>query len=190
MNKIWQILIFSGIFISFFTGKWNTLGDVIINCTKEAALIIMRLAFVIILWNGIFQIALDARLIEKICVILKRPLKFIFPELDESSEAYPYVTANLLANILGIGMAATPLGIKAMKKLRSSDVANRTMLTLVIVNCASLSIVPLTLISIRTSLGGDIPFKMVISYSLLSLASAIFSIIIDKISYEVDLKSQ
>lgn len=78
MNKIWQILIFSGIFISFFTGKWNTLGDVIINCTKEVTLIIMRLAFVIILWNGIFQIALDARLIEKICVILKDLLNSFF----------------------------------------------------------------------------------------------------------------
>lgn len=184
MNKIWHWLILTGFFISFFTGEFFQMGDVIIGAINIAIKIIFSLTLVMILWNGIFNIAIEAGLIRNMVKIFRGPMKFIFPELDVNSQSYMLVATNLLANILGISSASTPLGLKAMAKLKEegelTDSANHTMETFVLLNCGSLSFIPLTLVSFRSGLGGKCPLQLYLSYFLISFCVTFVAICLDK----------
>ena len=102
------------------------------------------------------KIASKTSLQSKITKLLKPLLKFLFPELKEGEQAYSEISMNMVANIMGLGNAATPLGLKAMESLQrknsKKDTLSNSMATLIVLNTASLQIIPTTVIAIRTSL--------------------------------------
>lgn len=102
------------------------------------------------------KIASQTSLQSKITRLLKPLLKFLFPELKEGEQAYNEISMNMVANIMGLGNAATPLGLKAMESLQrkntKKDTLSNSMATLIVLNTASLQIIPTTVIAIRTSL--------------------------------------
>lgn len=122
----------------------------------------MQLSYVLIcfgtmcLWNGIMQIASQTSIISKFTKLLKPIMKFLFPDIKETEEIHQEMSMNIVANIMGLGNAATPLGLKAMTSLQKlndkKDTLSNSMMTFIVLNTASLQIIPTTVIAIRTSL--------------------------------------
>ena len=108
------------------------------------------------LWNGIMKIAASTSIQKKITNILKPFLKFLFPDVKENEPVYHEISLNMVANIMGLGNAATPLGLKAMtslqKKNPKKDTLSNAMATLIVINTASIQIIPTTVLAIRSSL--------------------------------------
>ena len=110
----------------------------------------------ICLWNGIMQIASKTSIISKLTKALRPIMKFLFPDINEKEEVHQEMSMNIVANIMGLGNAATPLGLKAMTSLQKlnnkKDTLSNSMAMFIVLNTASLQIIPTTVIAIRTSL--------------------------------------
>lgn len=190
INKIWNALIVVGIIISIFTGKINDLGDVIINSSKDAFSIFFNIAILVLFWGGIFNIAVESGMIKNLIKYFKKPLKFIFPELPSDSLALEYVSSNIIANLLGLGSAATPLGLKAFDEMQklNKDKKNpsRSMLTFIILNISSLTIFPTTIIGIRTLYHGTTNNSLIFLMIMTTLFSTFIAFSLDRIFYKLD----
>lgn len=190
INKIWNALIVVGIIISVFTGKINELGNVIISSATDAFDIFLNVGVLILFWGGIFNIAIESGMIKNLIKVFKKPLKFIFPELPSDSLALEYVSSNIIANLLGLGSAATPLGLKAFEEMQklNNDKKNpsRSMLTFIILNISSLTIFPTTIIGIRTLYKGETNNFLVIMMISFTIFSTIIAFLLDRLFYHID----
>lgn len=189
MNKIWIILIIGGFIISIFTNNFQYMGDIIINSTNKALSVFINLALTMTLWNGIFEIAIKSGLIHYITLILKKPLCFIFPSLRKEDLALDLIAGNIIANFLGLGSAATPLGLKAMQELNrinnQKTYASRAMITFVLLNASAPTLFPTTIYSLRSLNGASTSIKLFILMICLSFFSCITGIILEKVFYRL-----
>lgn len=186
MNKIWCFLLISGIFISLLTGNINNLGNIMIDSSMKAFDIFFQTGILILFWGGLFQIAIDSGMVKRFSKLLKKPLKKIYPELDMESKAYELICSNMVANILGLGAAATPMGLLAFKEM-AKDCVNgkptRSMLTFIAINCSSLTLIPTTIISLRKLNNGTSSFRLILMMIAATSISTFVAIILDKIFY-------
>lgn len=184
-NIIWIILILGGIIISFFTGKVDELGSIILNSSNDAFNIFLKLSLTIFLWSGIFNILIDTGVISKLSKKLSKILKFLFPDLNSESKALEYISLTVISNILGLGIASSSTGIKAFELLKKENQDNKfpskAMITFLILNISSFSIFPISIITIRNSYGGNADIKFFILIMLTTFIGSILSILIDKL---------
>jgi len=165
------------------------IGSELINVANDAISIIISMLPVICLWLGIMNIAKCSGLLDKFSKLLKPILKIIFPEIPEESECFGYIGSNIVLNMLGLGNAATPFGLKAIKEMQSfnenKDIASRSMITFLIINTAAVTIMPTTIIGLRV-LYGSVNALNIIPYVIItSFCSCIIGLIIDRIFYLV-----
>ena len=182
LNYVWGGLIIVSVLASVFLGNTEELSTAIIDSGKESIELILTMAGIMCLWSGIMKIAAESgytQLISKLFSPLLRPL---FPKLDKKGEAFQSITMNISANLLGLGNAATPFGLKAMKELHRldnySDTASNEMVIFVVMNTASLQLLPTTLATLRQSYGSEAPFEVVTAIwisSAVSLAVALIT---------------
>ncbi len=187
MNKIWNALLIIGICVSIFTGSFNNLGTVIINSATDAFSIFFKMALLLCFWNGIFNVAIKSGLIKNVTALLKKPLKWLFPEVDANSLCMEYICSNVVANMLGLGAAATPLGLKAFALLQEAnphpEKPTRSMITFVLLNISTLTFFPTTIISLRVLAKGTTNFSLILSMILLTFFATCFTIILDRLIY-------
>ena len=120
------------------------------------------------------KIASNTSVIEKLTKILKPVIKLLFPQLKNNNEIQKEVSMNIIANILGLGNAATPLGLKAMKSMQKEDTLTDSMMMFLILNTASIQIIPTTVIAIRNSMGSSNPTAIVFPVWIATIVAAIF----------------
>ena len=183
MSILWVVLFFLGIIISFFTGNIKNMSSIILNSTNEALKTFISMSLLIMFWNGIFNIANDSGLISRLAKLLKKPVSKLFPNLDKNSKEMEYVCANLVANILGIGVAATSLGLKAVELIDGNIKLNNyqkraSVNTFITINVCTLSMFPLN-ISIRNSFGGVTDCALVIAMIICSTFAFVVGILLD-----------
>ena len=118
VNIIWVFFIVSGIIYSLFTGKMDIMNTTILDSCKTSLKMIMEVFPVIALWMGIMKIAEDSLLLKKLSKLISPVLKIIFPEIPKEDESLSLIASNVIANIFGLGSAATPFGLKAMEALQ------------------------------------------------------------------------
>ena len=156
LNIIWPIFIIISFGYAIYSGNLANLNDSIISSAENAVSLCITLLGTMCLWNGIMQIANKTSVIEKLTKILKPLMKFIFPNIRKNSQVHKEISMNIVANMLGLGNAATPLGLKAMKSMQKEnskkDTLTDNMMLFIVLNTASLQIVPTTVIAIRSSL--------------------------------------
>lgn len=185
LNTIWPIFIIISFIYAIFSGRVAQINDAIFASAKDAVDLCITLFGTICLWNGIMQIAKETTLMEKITKILQPIMKFLFPEVKKDSTANQEMSMNIVANILGLGNAATPLGLKAMKTLQKEnnkkDTLSNTMMMFIILNTASLQIIPTTVIAIRSSLGAKEPTEVIVPVWIATVSAAIAGVIAAKI---------
>lgn len=153
MNKFWVFIILLSAFYAVFFGDLELMVSEVLNVPQKTIELLMMVGGLMVFWNGMFNIAIQSGLIKRMSKLFLPLTRRLFADLPKDHVVHEYICANLCANILGLGNAATPMGIKAlaeMKKLNNDQaIATKSMITLVILNTTSLTLFPATLFSIR-----------------------------------------
>lgn len=177
LNKIWSIFIIISFSYAIFSGHLNQLNSSIFQSTKDAISLSIDLLGTMCLWNGIMQVASKTTLIEKLTNFLRPIIKLLFPEMRKNKQVQQEISMNMIANILGLGNAATPLGLKAMKTMQKDnpkkDTLTDSMLIFIVLNTASIQIIPTTVVAIRNSLGSSNPTAIVFPVWIATICAAI-----------------
>ena len=188
INYIFAAFFIIGIIYSLFTNNINISNEMLSASSKAIELIFTMLP-VMCLWLGIVNIAKKSGLLDKLSNLLTPILKIIFPEIPKNHKALSYISINIIMNMLGVGNAATPFGLKAMKSLQelnqNKDVASRSMITFIILNTAAVTIIPTTIISLRIANRSVNPMEIVPYIIITSTLSCIIGLIIDRLYYLV-----
>ena len=183
INVIFSLLTVIGIIYSLLVGRANNISNIILGSASKTFELAVNIFAFMALWLGIINIANKSGLLDKVTYLLKPLLKKIFPEIPENHESLNYISTNFVANMFGLGNAATPFAIKAMKSLKelnNRDVASNSMITFLILNTAGLTIIPTTILSLRSlfnsnySIIGITLISSLISLSLALLLNYIF----------------
>lgn len=153
INFIWLFLISSSIIYSFFTGSIDLVNKEIIDSVKSGIDLVLQMAPVIILWMGIMNLANKSGLLDLFAKLIRPLLSKLFPDLDKDDKSLGYIASNVACNMLGLGSAATPFGLKAMEELQKSnkkkDEASKSMITFLVLNTAGVTIIPTSVIALR-----------------------------------------
>lgn len=165
LNIIWPLFIGISFVYAIFTGRVNNINDGIFQSASEAVELSLTFLGTMCLWNGIMEIAKKTSLIEKLTKFLKPIMNFLFPDLKGNPQANSEISMNIIANILGLGNAATPLGLKAMKTMQKEnkrkDTLSNSMAMFIVLNTASLQLIPTNVIAIRSSLNSANPTQII-----------------------------
>lgn len=187
INYIWGIFIIIGIFYGLITGNIESINNTLIDSGTNAIEMIFKLIPLMCLWLGLMNIAKDSGLIDKLAKKLNKILKILFPEIPDDHEALTYISSNIILNMLGVGNAATPFGLKAMKALqdlnKNKDIASRSMITFLVINTSSVTLIPTTIISFRILNNSINPTGIVPLCIITTIISCIFGIILDRLFY-------
>lgn len=163
LNILWPLFIILSFTYAIFTGNVDSVNNAIFDSASDAVELSLTFLGTICLWNGIMNIAKKTSLIQKLTKLLNPLMKFLFPDIPSEDPVHQEISMNLIANLLGLGNAATPLGLKAMKSMQkqnsTKDTLSNSMAMFIILNTASLQIIPTTVIAIRSSLGSSNPTR-------------------------------
>ncbi len=189
LNKLWGIMLLAGIIVAAFTGKIGEAGTAAIDSSKEAVTLCIAMLGVMSMWTGIMNVAKKAGLIDAMTKALRPALRFLFPGVPEGHQANEYIASNIIANMLGLGWAATPYGLKAMEEMKElnhgSHIASADMCTFLIINISSLQLIPVNIIAYRSEYGSISPTSIIgmgLVATLVSTAvGVIFSVVARRI---------
>lgn len=190
LNYLWAFMIIIGIIVGIVTGNMEEVSTTIIDSSKEAVSLCIAVLGVMSLWMGIMQVAKSSGLITSLTKLLRPIIRLLFPDIPKGHIVNEYIASNVLANILGLGWAATPLGLKAMNELRklnnNSKIASTDMCTFLIINISSLQLVPVNVIAFRSEYGSVNPAEIlgagIVATIFSSIVGVLFSIIARKLS--------
>ena len=185
LNIVWPIFIIISFSYAIFSGNLENLNASIFESTSDAVKLSISLLGTICLWNGIIKIASTTTMLDRLVKFLNPVIKFLYPEIREEKEIQKEISMNMVANILGLGNAATPLGLKAMRSMQKKNVKKDTltnsMIMFIILNTASIQIIPTTVIAIRTSLNSENPTSIILPVWIATIIAAIVGIAFTKL---------
>ncbi len=183
VNIIWAILIFVAIIYSFITGNIDTINNGILTHATSGFNLILEMMPLIVLWTGIMKIAEEAGLLQIFSRILNPILSKLFPSLRKDDKALGYIASNIAANMLGLGSAATPFGLKAMEELQKNnpkkDTATEAMITFLVLNTGGVTLIPTTVIALRIMHGSINPTEIIITSILATTVSSVSGLLLD-----------
>lgn len=184
VNKIWGCFIILGIICCLINGNMEVLNKEILDSTKTSLDMIIKIFPVMALWLGIMNIAKVSGLLKKISLKLSVILSKLFPEIPKDHESLSYIASNVVTNMFGLGNAATPFGLKAMKSLqeinKKKDTASRSMITFLVLNTSGVTIIPTTIISLRMLYGSVNPTDIVVPCIIATCVSTMSGLIMDR----------
>lgn len=185
LNIIWPIFIIISYIYAIFTGKVEQINNSVFESCESAVQLSITFLGTMCLWSGIMQIAKKTTLVDKLTKFLTPVMKLLFPDIKKDSDVHKEISMNMVANILGLGNAATPLGLKAMKSLQKEnakkDTLTNSMAMFIIINTASIQLIPTTVIAIRSSLGSVNPTSIIIPVWIATICAAIAGVTTAKI---------
>lgn len=200
LNMIWASMILLGIVFAVCTGQMSAVTDAALDSAGEAISLCITMAGVMALWMGLMEIAGKAGLIDKMTNGIGPFLNFLFPKIPKNHPARGYIATNIIANVLGLGWACTPAGLKAMEELSKLEeergnvtyiesgakekgirVASNEMCTFLILNISSLQLIPVNMIAYRSQYGSVNPAGIIAPAIVATLISTVVAIIYCKI---------
>ncbi|MFH5184783.1 nucleoside recognition domain-containing protein [Paenibacillus sp. TAB 01] len=184
VNFIWLFFIVAGFVVAAVQGKIELVTQAAFDGAKSGVTVCFGLISIMVFWLGMMRIAEDAGLLQVMSKLLRPFIRFLFPSVPKDHPALGYIMSNMSANILGLGNAATPMGIKAMQELQllnpNKDIASPAMCTLLALNTASITLIPTTLIAIRMNYNSLNPAEIVGTTLLATFVSTLAAILVDK----------
>ena len=183
MNYIFAVSLLFSFIVCIFNSSAAALSEGILSGAVNAVNISIKLLGALSLWNGLSEIMSQSGLSEKVQRLLSPLIKMIFPTYH-GTPAGDAVCANITANLLGLGNAATPLGIEAMKRIKAingSDTADNETIRFVVINSAALTLIPTTVAALRQQSGSSSPFSIIIPVWISGLLSLSAGLICEKI---------
>lgn len=185
LNYIWPILIICSFIYAIISGNIESVNNSIFNSLEEVITISMTLVGTMCLWCGLMEIVKNTSIIKKLTKILSPILNWLFPDSKNNKEAMKNISLNTISNILGLGNAATPAGIKAMENLQEENINKKrlsnSMMMLVVLNTTSIELIPTTVIAIRSSLNAQNPADIIIPIWFSTIIGTLVGVISTKI---------
>lgn len=190
LNYLWGFIILIGIVVGALNGNIPKVSNAAINSSKEAVSLCVTMLGIMAMWTGMMQVAKKCGLVASMTKALRPIIAFLFPDLPKGHVVNEYIASNMIANILGLGWAATPMGLMAMKELKklnhNKEIASYDMCTFLIVNISSLQLIPVNIIAYRSQYGSVNPAEIltaaIAATSISTLAGVIFAVTARKIS--------
>lgn len=183
VNVIWVLLILIAIIYSLLTGQVETINNGILTHATSGVNLILEMMPLIVLWTGIMKIAEKSGLLHVFARALNPLLRRLFPSLPKDHKALGYIASNIGANMLGLGSAATPFGLKAMDELQKDnpkkDTATEAMITFLVLNTGGVTLIPTTVIALRIMYGSANPTEIIITSILATAVSSISGLVLD-----------
>lgn len=188
INKIWCFFILIAIVFGFINGTYEEVNNSIFSSISSTLELVITLFGSMCFWSGIMNIVKNTSFITKIQKILAPIIKILFPDLKKESEVYKDISMNMTSNIIGLGNAATPCGLKAIEGLQESNSSNNklsnNMILFILINTASIQLIPTTIISIRMGLGSKNPTGIIVGVWFASIISFLFIVFVCKIYFK------
>ena len=185
LNLVWPIFIIISFSYAIFTGNLANLNTSIFESVESAVNLTITMLGTMCLWSGIINVAVNTNIMKLINKLLKPIIRFLFPEIKENRKAQDEISMNMVANILGLGNAATPLGLKAMETLQKENKNKKqlsnSMIMLIVLNTASIQLIPTTIIAIRTSLESENPTSIIFPVWVATICAGITGITVTKL---------
>ena len=197
LNYLWAGMILVGIIFAAFTGRMPDITNAALDSSKEAITLCITMMGVMSFWVGLMEIAAKAGIITSASRKIRPLIRFLFPELPEDHPAQEHITTNIIANVLGLGWAATPAGLRAMEELskleedrrkrrlpgpvRKRGIASNEMCTFLIINISSLQLIPVNVIAFRSQYGSVNPAAIVGPGSAATAVSTLVAVVFCKI---------
>ena len=176
MSKIWIFFLLVGIISSFYLGTINEVINSINSIGNESLKVFLRLSFLMLLWNGLFNVLKDANVIKYLTRVFKKPCSLLFKNIDPTSECFELIVANIIANMIGLGSCATVLGIKVIKILDEQN-KKEELIKFILINISTLCIFPSTIIGIRMT--NNSSYQMNHLFIIVSLFSFFITLLIN-----------
>lgn len=184
INFIWGAMIIVSVICGVATGNISGVSGGLMEGAGKATQLLITLFGVMVFWSGIMKIAQESGLTNVLVKILSPVLKKIFPDIEPESEAFQSICMNISANLIGVGNAATPFGLKAMREMQKKnihkDTATNSMVIFVVMNTASMQLIPATLGYLRKSYGSESPFSILPCVIICSACALAVALIIGK----------
>ena len=193
LNYLWAGMIVVGIIYAAFTGRMPDITDAALDSSREAVTLCITMMGVMSFWVGLMEIASKAGIIRSASRKIRPIVHFLFPQLPPDHPAREHITTNIIANVLGLGWAATPAGLKAMEELgkleddrrkgrmpgpaRKKGIASNEMCTFLIINISSLQLIPVNVIAFRSQYGSVNPAGIVGAGILATTASTLAAVL-------------
>lgn len=195
INYIWGFMLLAGIIVGLMSGQAADTNVALLDGAKEAVSLCITMVGIMAFWTGLMEIAKQAGIIRFLTRKLEGILCVLFPDLPKEHPAKEYIASNMLANVLGLGWAATPMGLKAMEELakinqernggKNTGIASVDMCTFLIINVSSLQLIPVNVIAYRSQYGSVNPASIVapaiVATFFSTLGGVLFSVIARKI---------
>lgn len=185
LNILWPVFILISFIYAIFSGRLVEVNNAIFSSTKTAIDTSISMLGTVCLWSGIMEIAANTSIIKNMEKFLNPITKKLFPDIHKNEKIHKSITMNIIANIMGLGNAATPLGLKAMKEMqKTNDNKNKlsnSMALFIVLNTASIQIIPTTVIAIRNSLNSKNPIAMIIPVWIATICAAVAAITMAKL---------
>ena len=185
LNFIWPIFIILSFAYAILNGRVSEINNSVFDSTKSAVDLSISLLGTTCLWTGIMQIASSTNIVKHLSKLLNPIIKRIFPDIKKEEKVHKEITMNIIANIMGLGNAATPLGLKAMKSMQTKNKdknkLSNSMCMFIVLNTASIQLIPTTVIAIRSSLGSDNPTAMIIPVWIATICAAVAAVVSAKL---------
>jgi spore maturation protein A len=187
VNYIWVFMTIVGFVFAMFNGTLEEVNKAIFDGAKEAVTLCIGLISILVFWLGMMRIAEESGLLNKLSKLFRPIVNRIFPDVPSNHPAMGYILSNMIANMFGLGNAATPLGIKAMEELKQlnggKNSASRSMVTFLAINTASITIIPTTVIAIRMNYNSASPTEIVVPTLIATIISMLGAVMIDRYFY-------
>ena len=193
MDCLWAGMLICGMIYAAFSGNLEVVTETILSSAKEAVQLGIGMAGVLAFWTGLMEIAQDCGLVDRLTRSIRPVIRFLFPDIPDGHRAQEYISLNMIANMLGLGGAATPAGLEAMKALeqieeerrngrgagrkRPKGTASNEMCTFLILNISSLQLIPVNMIAWRSQYGSSNP-EAIVGPALLATACSTLTAVI------------
>ena len=185
LNFLFGSFIIVGIIYGFFSGDISQINGSLLSSGSIAISLVMKLIPLLCLWLGVMKIAEESGLVNKLSIRLSKIIHPLFPELSKDSKSISYIATTIIMNMLGLGSGATPFGLKAMKSMQeentNKEVATRSMITFLVINTASVTLIPTTVISMRVLNKASNPTDIIPACIITTILSCLFGLIFDRI---------
>lgn len=185
LNYLWGSMILIGIMVAVFTGRVPDITNSALLSSKEAIQICLELMGVLCMWSGLMNIAEKAGLVSSLSRKMMPLLKYLFPDIPLKSQAFNYIATNMIANLLGLGWAATPAGLKAMEEMqklnKNKNTATKSMCMFMVINMSSLQLITVNILSYRAKYGSLNPSEIIGPGILATIVSTIVGVTFVKI---------
>lgn len=186
INLIWAIMIGLGVGVAAATGRMGAMTPAVMDSARDAVKLAIALAGPLALWSGLMKIAEESRATECVARLLRPIVSRLFPEIPEGHPAASSIIMSMSANLLGLGNAATPLGLRAMKHMQElnddPETATDSMCTFLAITTSSITLVPTTIIALRASLGASNPADIMGPTLIATTCSTTAAIVFDRIA--------